>query len=131
MTYCPSCSQTLVAPPSVDELMSKFPNMIIDFAIDRSRPRCPHCDEMAAHKRLMDVECPPPSYENPLKKLEADIERMKGLICEGIYADELRHGLFEAQRRWAVMVKERRDCVREAWVPFWGVWGVLRGQEGL
>lgn len=33
--------------------------------------------------------------------------------------------------RWCYLQGLRRDCVQEAWAPFWGVWGVMSGQAEL
>jgi hypothetical protein len=131
MSQCSHCRRALVLPPSILELQRRFPNIIANSDINRSILRCEHCDTVDAHRRAMDVELPPPDYENPITKLEKHIQAAKTLIEEDIMRKELSEILPVIREQWGRMVVERDMGIRKVWEDFWAVWGVLKGQEGM
>lgn len=56
---------------------------------------------------------------------------MEELRAEGVMEKEFEFALPVAHRRLAEAIRERDRKIKEVWEGFWGVWGVLRGQEDL
>jgi hypothetical protein len=88
---------------------------------------------MLAHRLATETELPPPNYCNPVTKLEKAIKKLQDLIKEDIEEEEdirilksLVHGM---QLRRTSIVKTRETNIKEAWKPYWAIWGVTKGLE--
>jgi hypothetical protein len=133
MSTCSKCSTRLIHPPSLSSLGIRFPALTVDPTLDRSQSRCKHCDEMLAQRQAIEAELPPPNYSNPITKLEKTIKKLQDLVEEDIEEEgdvrtleSMIHGM---QWKWANLVKERDAKIKEAWKPYWAIWGVTKGQE--
>jgi hypothetical protein len=111
----------------------RFPALTVDTKLDRTQPKCQHCDEMLAHRLATEVELPPPDYSNPISKLKKTIKKLQDLIQEDIEGEEdaraLNSTLHSMQLKWATMVKKRDPDIKEVWKPYWAIWGVTKGQD--
>lgn len=129
MSACPKCSTRLIHPPSVASLNARYPGLTANSTLDRSQPRCQHCDEMLAHRHAIEAELPPPKYQNPITKLERVIKTLEDLIEEDIEDEEdartLKSIVQGMRRRWAGMVTKRDTAIKEAWKPYWAIWGMV------
>lgn len=88
---------------------------------------------MLVHRLATEAELPPPAYENPITKLEKTIKKIQELIQEDIDDEEdlltlesMVHGM---RLKWANMVKMKDANIKEAWMPYWAIWGATKGQE--
>lgn len=131
MAKCPYCSHELTLPPSLPMLFQNHPNTTPDGTLNRSVPRCKHCDLSAANKRAIDAECPPPTYQNPIKKVEQQIEQAKSLIEHGIRKDDLLRILPNMEKKRVELVGERDRGIRRAWDEYWGIWGMEEGLDKI
>lgn len=133
MSICPKCVRRLICPPSLSYLRRRFSTLTVDSTLDRSQPRCEHCDEMLALRLAFEVELPSPDYKYPITKLEKTIKKLKDLVEEDIEEEEdiriLKSMIFAMRRKWANMVIDRDTNIKEAWKPYWAIWGVTKGQE--
>jgi len=90
---------------------------------------------MLASRSAVEAELPPPHYTNPIKKLDAIIQKLLDLQNEDILEWDDKIAIEVAvehmRRRRRTMIRERDDKIREAWMPYWAIWGVKEGQEGL
>ena len=88
---------------------------------------------MLARRLATEAELPPPNYSNPITKLERTIKKLKDLVEEDIEEEEdirtLKSVIHGMQLKWANMVKERDTNIKEAWKPYWAIWGVTKGPE--
>jgi len=130
MSNCAYCTHPLTRPPTIDFLLTAFPNITPLYTLDRSIPRCKHCDIIAAHRRAIDAELPPPTYTNPVTQIEKDIEDAKILIGMGVRRKELEEALPRMKSKWVDAITKRDDRIREAWREYWGIWGLEKGQDG-
>jgi hypothetical protein len=131
MSNCAHCIRPLTLPPSVNFLLNNFPDIIPSYTLDRNRPRCKHCDFIAANNKAIDAELPPPEYRNRVTGIEKQIELAKSLIKDGVKKEELEQALPQMKRKWADEIMKRDGRIRDAWKEYWGVWGVEKGQEGI
>jgi hypothetical protein len=133
MSTCPKCSIRLIRPPSLSSLRIRFPALIVDTTLDRSQLRCQHCDEMLAGRLGIEAELPPPNYSNPITKLEKTIKKLKDLVEEDIEEEEdvrtLKSMIHGMQLKLGNMVRKRDADIKQAWMPYWAIWGVTKGQE--
>ena len=124
MRMCPTCEHALSLPPSINYILTNFSDSVTPFyEFNRRIPRCKHCDLMAANKKAMDAELPPPTYENPVKQIEKHMEEAKRLIEEGIRKEEMEAALVRMRERLREVVKVRDRRIRKAWEEYWGIWG--------
>jgi len=88
---------------------------------------------MLALRLAFEVELPSPDYKYPITKLEKTIKKLKDLVEEDIEEEEdiriLKSMIFAMRRKWANMVIDRDTNIKEAWKPYWAIWGVTKGQE--
>jgi hypothetical protein len=133
MFTCRKCSTRLIHPPALSSLSIRFPALTVDSTLDRSQPRCQYCDEILARRLATEAELPPPTYSNPITKLEKTIKKLKDLVEEDIEEEEdirtLKSIIHGMQLKWGNMIKERDVKIKEAWKPYWAIWGVTKGQE--
>jgi hypothetical protein len=81
----------------------------------------------------MEAELPPPTYKNPITKLENAIRKLEVLIAEDI-EDEDDLGTLESmvlgmRRKYGIMFRERDAKIKDAWKPYWAIWGIKNAQE--
>jgi hypothetical protein len=134
MENCHKCSTRLIHPPAAVSLNNRFPDLIVNSMVNRSMPRCRHCDEMLANRLALEAELPPPSYKNPITKLEGTIAKLENLVAQWLEEEDdirtLQSMILRMRRKWANMVRERDAKIKEAWQPYWAIWGIKSGQEG-
>lgn len=71
----------------------------------------------------MDAELPPPHYENPVTKIEQDMEEARRFISQGIRKVEMEAALLRMETRRMEMTVKRERAIRKAWEEYWGIWG--------
>jgi hypothetical protein len=120
---CGHCAETLALPPSVSFLLTHFPHITPNYPLDRTKPRCQHCDLVAAHKRVIDAENPPPTYENPVKTIKGHLDGAVELIAKGERVAELEPLLPYMRRALADATELRDRRADDAWMEYWGIWG--------
>lgn len=78
------------------------------------------------------MKLPPTDYSNPISKLEKTVKKLQDLTQEGIEDEEgasaLKSTVHGTQQRWANMVKKRDADIKDAWKPYWAIWGVTKGR---
>lgn len=70
-------------------------------------------------------------YAEVIKKLEGDMQKCVELIEAGVEVERIKSVLDVVRGQWSWAVGERDAMLRDAWMEFWTVWGVLRGQESM
>lgn len=71
----------------------------------------------------MNAERPPPTFENPVKKIEGHIREAERLIKEGKRKEELEPLLPYMREALAEKIEERERRAGDAWKEYWGIWG--------
>ena len=127
---CPKCSAKLVLPPPVESLKQRFPSLAVDMSIDRTQPRCQRCEMRAANKAAIEVDCPPPAYTNPLKRLEHGMKKIRTDLKDDIDPDVMELLLSVMKTKWAETHKDREIRGNAIWKQYWAIWGTITGQEG-
>ncbi|TAQ88124.1 hypothetical protein B7494_g3519 [Chlorociboria aeruginascens] len=131
MSKCSYCERPLTLPPSVLFLLEKYPNIDPAFKLDRTIPRCKHCDYIEMKHHAMDAELPPPDYKNPVTEIQKQIDSARSLIAEGVMKEDLQGILSKMRERWAEAVRRREQGIRAAWKEYWGIWGIQEGKIGI
>lgn len=123
---CPRCSNALQLPVT----QTRIPSLgLSNIEVDRTRPRCHHCDKRAVRDRITDIECPPPGYANPLKQLDRTMERVRGLIAAGVRVHELSAEMERMRAERVGMVAQMDAAVDAVWREYWALWDKEDGQE--
>ena len=123
MTTCRTCERALTLPPPLAYLLKNYPDVVPRYGINRAIPRCKHCDLVAANKRAIDAEMPPPKYKNPATQIERHMEEARRFIVQGIRKVEMEAALVRMEeRRREVLMKRDRD-IKTVWEEYWGIWG--------
>ena len=78
---------------------------------------------MAACRRAIDAEIPPPFYTNPVTEIEKRIALTKELIRGGVRKEELKAELSIMRKDWAESLGRRDAGIRKAWEVYWEIWG--------
>jgi hypothetical protein len=88
---------------------------------------------MLALRLAFEVELPPPSHKNPITKLEKTVKKLEDLVEEDIEEEEdirtLKSMIHAMRGKWAKMVMDSDTNIKEAWKPYWAIWGVTKGEE--
>lgn len=126
LSTCPACHHTLRLPPSYHELYAANPRLIYNKTINRSYPRCRHCDYKRADRQAMEAECPPPDYVSTTKKIYEDIEKSHNLMAQGVRVKEIKEALPRMWEKLEDAERRAREGVEEAWKGFEAIWGEER-----
>jgi hypothetical protein len=86
---------------------------------------------MATNKAVMEVDCPPPGYTNPLNRLERGMEKIQTVMKDDLDPDVMDLLLDVLQKRWLEMYRDMEARGDAVWRCYWAVWGVLEGQEAF
>jgi hypothetical protein len=68
------------------------------------------------------------AYENFLR-IEDMLREPKHMNAGNL--ESLEKMLTYFRQRWVDMEAKRKEDTRQAWLPFWGTWGRLGGQEKM
>ena len=90
---------------------------------------------MRAESRAIAAILPPPTFDNPIEKYELGVKQLEDLLVKFEFDQEDRAALngitLGMRRKWARLKTAREEATRDAWRPYWAIWGVLEGLEGL
>ncbi|RDW67810.1 hypothetical protein BP6252_09206 [Coleophoma cylindrospora] len=128
---CPYCRRLLTVPPSITTIQQNHPSVTPNYTLNRSVARCKFCDQLAANKRAMDAECPPPSGKNPVKIIDEQIKEARLLIEEGVRREDLLRILPTMYRRQEELIKATDEGIKKAWDEYWAIWGKVDGPKYL
>ena len=135
MQLCKTCQRFLILPPSIITLQLRDPKLAIDESIDRSIPRCKHCDALRADGDAVKSVLPSPTFENPIKKYELGVEKLRKLIEECDFDEDDKRALQAVvdnmRLKWGDYAKARDRGIRHAWGPYTAIWGQKERREGF
>jgi len=123
MAHCTHCKRPMTLPPTIHFLLTTYPKICPTYSFPRHKPRCKHCDQVAANAKAIDAELSGPDHTNPVTKLENQISQARRLVWDGIRVQELEEVLPKMEERLREARKKRDEGVKKAWDEFRGVWG--------
>jgi hypothetical protein len=119
---CSICTSYLYLLPSELHLRKRNQKWHLMINLDRSIPRCKHCDYVSTDKEAMDAELSGPGHTNPVKTIEEYIRKASQIALQGTQVQEMDEAIVRMREKLREVRKEQTEAVKKVWAWYFGIW---------